>query len=138
LSWQVGTGEEVQRHLLPGGIPKEHRTGERSAGKVHEGQTPEYGGARLRDPNPVHGVKEDKYLGIVTGQQGNAAIGHCLQHQKIPEILGKTHKKWIGKHCSAQLHEKGTPQVYLLPFWHYKNEWQHVRLKNKTALKGRL
>ncbi|MCK0137229.1 hypothetical protein [Arenibacter sp. S6351L] len=77
-------------------------------------------------------------IGIGTGQQGDAAIGHCLQHQKIPEIHGKTHKKWSGKHSSAQLYGKCTPQVYLLPFWHYKNEWQHVRLKNKTALKGRL
>ena len=76
----------------------------------------------LRDPNPVHGAKEDKHLGMGTGQQGHAAIGHCLQHQKIPEILGKTDKKWSGKPCSAQLYGKCTPQVYLPPFWHYKNE----------------
>ena len=47
---------------------------------VNEGQTPEYGGAGLRHPYPVHGPEKDKHHRTATGQQGDAPFRYRLQH----------------------------------------------------------
>ena len=105
-----GERETVQRHLLQGGIRTQHTKGGESTGQVHEGQTPEYGGTRLRHTYPVHGPEEDQYDRPRTGQQGDAPIGHRVQPEEVPEIRTKTGKKRGGTTCFDGSGQKCAPK----------------------------
>lgn len=85
-----GERETVLGHLLSRIIRAVHPKGRKPTGPVHEGQTPEYRGTRVRHTYAVHGPAKDKYDRTRTGQQGNAPLGHRLQPEEVPEIRGET------------------------------------------------
>ena len=80
----------------------QHPKGGKPTGPVYEGQTPEYGGARLLYLDPVHGPGEGKYHRPCTGQQYDAPIGHRLQPEEVPEIRTKTGKERGGRAASVK------------------------------------
>ena len=65
---EIGTGEEVQRYLLPPRVRAQHSPCEQQKRALHEGQATEYGRTSLWYAHPVFGHGKSEYLGARAGQ----------------------------------------------------------------------